>query len=421
MQDLTRRFPAEPLHSSLDGLTLNPLCLEKVVNVRSAEVVVADYKLIRNDFFSHLTAEFGAKYCSMSCQRCAEQGGACNQAIDNWLIKNAAVVSVNQTGQQDVNSEISADDANLNAYRPPGYGRALVVQVFDRIYPECANFIDVKGAGVGPGITPTNDVHGNGLEYLGFALADYLYGWLVDLVFSRTFPTYYVVPTYAVIDLGFDIVGGWAGTGPAALHIRRAHFRHPTGLQLPLSGSDEERVACHMELLLRLFGLTSATNSTSFRLDRESGSVSYFGGPIIPTSEAEVAKLDQIKSHLNTGALEVSNIQLIRGSDWSKKTAQLVDFGNINGRNHFRHPFAIGARDAIYRISRIVNVGDQQFVQPIPKHSVNGSLFARETVNALAFFAAQGFRVGRLGRRDILRLLLTGIKCSGLHRKERTG
>jgi hypothetical protein len=64
-------------------------------------------------------------------------------------------------------------------HRPPRYGRGLVV-------PVEGGLLDIKGAGVGPGVTPTIAGAADGLLYLEKALADHVVQQFIDEIFRVT-------------------------------------------------------------------------------------------------------------------------------------------------------------------------------------------------------------------------------------------
>ncbi|HWS72511.1 MAG TPA: hypothetical protein VN605_10375, partial [Thermoanaerobaculia bacterium] len=71
---------------------------ELALRVSGARVVFADYALLRNDF--------------------PQLEWASRPAIDDWLLRNAAVVSAPQAAQEVVNTKIALTGESVTAYRP---------------------------------------------------------------------------------------------------------------------------------------------------------------------------------------------------------------------------------------------------------------------------------------------------------------
>lgn len=417
---IARRIPAGPLFRSIGEICQTELKKEQVVRVPGAKVVMADYRALLHDFPHLRSREFREEYKTNFCGHCADPD-FCPDAIDAWLVANAAVVSSAQAQPNSVNSPFKYDPAHLGAYRPPGYGRALVVPVTHRHFSG-AGLLDVKGAGVAPSRVPSHDEHSSGLEYLGVAIADFIYGWIIERIFARTVPGYTTVPVYAVIDLGFDIVGGWHGTAPAGIHVRRAHRRAANGYQMVLSGSDAERVQLQIEMLLRMFGLTSTNPGSSFTITRQDGvPIVSFGGKQLPCdNEGSHAKATHLADKLRGSNLELLNIQLTEGASWAPKAAQMYDFGHISARRSFDTPFATNTQDTHFAVGRIVLPSDAGFLQPDPTLRVSPFMYHRHSVNALGFYFAQAHRQGTALRSTlenaVRRAVLAAVRpgCPGL-------
>jgi len=330
------------------------------------------------------------------CKACADSGKLCIKAVNAWLIRNGAFISRQQLQPNEINSPIDADLADVRiGYRPPEYGRAAVVPIDSPTGASEARYLDLKGIGVAPGRTASHQPHSSGLDYLGNALVDFFFGWLIDTLFARTCPGYHVVPVYAVIDLGFDILGGAFGTSPAGIHVRRAHSRpFPT---LPLSGSDHEKLMIHVEMLLRLFGLTTTNYLTSYRLrDGETGPrLVNVEGPLAVETEAEKRKAERIVEVIRSSAgnsLELLNVQSTDAGDWERKSFEIYDFGHVRSERRFTSPLANPIRDGALRVGRIITPDQSSFVQPDPGMAIDIDLCDRETANAYGFYTALRFR-----------------------------
>lgn len=413
---IRRSFPCGPLYGRTDEIWTDLGAYEAVVPVTTARVVVAHYDLILRDFPHVFNEEFRANHRDISCASCAKTDALCHRAIDHWLIVSAAYISEQQSKTNRVNSRIVHGAPRTEAFRPPRYGRAIVMSAGDPPGPYGAGLLDVKGAGVGPGIEPTHASHSNGLEYLGVAIADYLYSWLVDRAFERTVPGYCSVPTYALIDLGFDVVDGWLGTAPAGLHVRRAHRRSDPFCEFPMSGSTDELVKIQMELILRRFGLTTTTPLGSFEIRRngDEDQVFYYKEPVNARTSQERLRLLELKEIIGKRRLECVNIQLANDVCWEKKRAQMVDFGHVKAWNRFYNPISFPTRDSIFQTGRVIRVDDEEFVQPDRAIALDGDLFGRHALHAFGFYAAQSFRSGNLKSREIKTMMTRIIARSGI-------
>jgi hypothetical protein len=388
------RWSDGPLVHDIGQISSEPIERDEVVRVRGSRVVCANYRAIVHDFPQVFGAEARRRTPLPGCDACASRGKLCPDAINAWLVRNAAFVSKQQLLPNDVNSPIQADDTVRLAYRPPDYGRAVVVAIDTPAEKGEAGYLDLKGVGVAPGRAPSHQPHANGLEYLGIAIADFFYGWLVDTIFAVASPGYRVLPVYAVLDLGFDIVGGRHGTAPAGLHVRRAHARpHP----LPMSGSAREKLMLHMELLLRSFGLTTTGYGTALMLSNgDTGpALTCFGRAVSVNTDAERRKAAHIMDVIRESGgnwLEVVNVQPTSEGDWDEKTLEIVDFGQMNAYRGSADPVANPIRDGALKIGRIITPSHPSFVRPNKEIALDIDLCERDSVDAYSFYAAQRFR-----------------------------
>ena len=410
---IKKRFSAGPLIKDISEI-YEPDEEERVVPVNGAKVVVADYRLLIHDFkdvFEH--PSFRERYGDSFCTNCANNPkiAYCNQAIDAWLIRNSAYMSEQQTHPNEVNSEINCGEPIKKGYRPPRYGRALVIPIEEHVSEQHARYLDVKGCGVGDGKVPTNDRHANGLDYVGVALGDFFYAWLVDRVLEITVPSYSVVPVYAVIDLGFDLKNYVYGTSPAGLHIRRAHHRNQ-GEALHKNESDAEKIALHIEMVLRAFGLTSTSPSLSIRSIEQEGkeylqrSSGFIFNTIPPQDEDRYEELLNI---VRGRRMDINNIQFANGVDWEKKSAQIVDFGLFRGCRNFDMPISTTAMNAPFFVGRTIMPEDPDYILPNKDLEVDPSIASRAVVNGVSFYAAETFRTGLTTRKEIEAMLRIGM------------
>ena len=385
-----------PLINSISQVSSGPIEEDELAPVHGAKVVCANYHAIVHDFPQIYSDEARRKNPLPGCASCASSGKMCTKAIDAWLIRNAAFISKQQTLPNPVNSLIQIDGNSLRrAYRPPDYGRAVVVPIDTPAQAGEAGYLDLKGVGVAPGKLPSHEPHSSGLEYLGNAIVDFFYGWLVDTIFARVCPGYHVLPVYAVLDLGFDIVGGGYGVAPAGMHVRRAHSRPFP--HLPLSGSAREKLMVHVELLLRFFGLTTSNFVTAYELSAgDTGQVLRCSGHPIPVeTDVERQKAAHIIDVIQKSggiSLDMLNVQLTNDGDWDEKRLEIFDFGHVNAARDFAAPLANPIRDGALRVGRIILPTQPQFVRPNPEVAVNTDFCNRELANAYGFYAALRFR-----------------------------
>lgn len=390
------RCSNSPLIDDIAQVSNGPIEEDELVRVDAAKVVCANYQAIIRDFPQIFGADARRENPLPGCARCAASGDLCSKAIDEWLLRHAAFVSKQQTFPNSVNTPIRVTSGPpVKAYRPPHYGRSAIVPIGSAGLSGHAGYLDLKGVGVASGMTPSHKIHSNGLEYLGNALVDFFFGWLVDTVFARSCPTYHVVPVYAVLDLGFDLIDGGYGQSPAGLHVRRAHSRpYPI---LPLSGGDEEKLSMHVEMLLRYYGLTTSGYLTTFELEETDAGRTLICArkPVPVETDAERRKAEQlITIMLESGVdhMDILNVQSTNGGNWEQKRIEIFDFGHVKAVRDFSVPLANPIRDGALRIGRVVSPAHSAFVRPNREVAVDPDLCDREAASAFGFFAATRFR-----------------------------
>jgi hypothetical protein len=333
-----------PLPRTVFDLADSSIRPELVLRVEGARVVFADYALLRADF--------------------PQLAWASRPAIDDWLLSNAAVVSAPQAAQEMVNTKIATTGATVTAFRPPLYGRAVVTAA------EGGGLLDVKGAGVAPGLTPLNRSHANGLLAHGEALANIAFREVMERIFRRANTGFSTVPEYAVIDLGFDVRDLFGPATPACIQVRRAHRRPVGGVELPLAGSPEQQVKFEIELLLRHYGMTSCSPATSFILDDSSGKLEmrYADKTMPPHSDAQMVSIRKLTRY-EGGKLVIEgvNVQLTREASIRPSRATVIDFGHYSVRDRFELPVVSLVRDRLIRWGGALRPGDATFPQPSPK------------------------------------------------------
>jgi hypothetical protein len=215
-------------------MATNPVgAYSEAVRVRTAKVLAADYHLLRKDF---------PQLRKLSVEQ-----------INEWLLKNGAYISVEQTKQTTVNTPIDFDPSDVKkTYRPKGYGRAFVAEV------EGGGLLDAKGVG---SLNPAQRHHRNGLATTGESLREFLMEKIVAKALKHAKSPTNTVGTYAVIDYGFDVVHEDGSKSPAGAVFRQANDRIEH-----LSQADFKR-AHRIESTLRRYGITSAGDYRTPRIE----------------------------------------------------------------------------------------------------------------------------------------------------------
>src|SRR5688572_8001306 len=102
-----RPFPAGPLLRGISQISEQCGPPEDIVAVRSARVVIANYRALAHDFPEQFGPSFEHGYAPHICSACRRAGRLCLRAMDAWLLDNAAFVSLQQSVPNNVNSPIA--------------------------------------------------------------------------------------------------------------------------------------------------------------------------------------------------------------------------------------------------------------------------------------------------------------------------
>jgi len=381
-------------------------------------VVLAEYAILQHDFPFLRTRALKRTHPALVDLRGTALRRAVHALIDRWLLANAAVVSLDQCWQTDANTAICTGSKTRAAYRPASYGRSLVVPVGpvdtaeggdnrDVARARGAGLLDVKGAGVAPGMVPTPSDYGSGLDYLGVALGDFLMKDLIDEVFRLAAPSYWTVPVYAILDLGFDAKGDRFGTSPAGMHVRRAHRRPSSGMTVPLSGTREQLAKAEIELLLRSYGITTTSRGNSLEVESSEGALRVWSNKEAVTSlnPFEADLLRRLLAGRDGARFERINVQLAEDVTPSPLGASVVDFGHVNVKKEFRHPICSPVRDRPLCMGGVLWPEDEAYVQPDPRIALPLESWDHGTVNEFCFGIAARFRNGELSCREVRSLL----------------
>ena len=395
-------FPPGPVLRRLETLAADGLAAELAVRVAGARTVLLDRALLQHDFPFLRDAALARREPALARLPEAARGRAVRARLARFLEDQAGLVSRRQAGQSAVNTPIATTGEEATAYRPPDYGRALVLVARDpRDRP--AGLLDVKGAGVAPRRRPSLAPHRSGLMYLGEALREAVYARLVDAALRHAGLPCRALPVYGVLDLGFDALLPSGRAVPAGLLVRRAHRRPDCRGGLKDPGSPLVALELGLELALRRYGLTSAGPMTHLTISeaaatgtgsrgaggrtgrgvavRGIGGVGGAGGtggaggiavrwhqtPLrVPRREqAEIAAAVGFTG--GTLTLEGVNIQLTREAEARRPRPQILDFGAWRARARFASPLASLVALRLLRLGEIVRPDDPRYVQPDPR------------------------------------------------------
>ncbi|GLZ50078.1 hypothetical protein Acsp06_62630 [Actinomycetospora sp. NBRC 106375] len=372
-------------------------------------MVVADYDLIQHDFPALATDRLVEQNPGMRTLDRAGRTRRAHKVIDDWLVGNAAVISSAQCVQAEVNTPIDHESAQRIAFRPPSYGRSLIVPVAYTAGlkaepdPQTARLLDVKGAGVAPGVRPVSADYGNGLEYLGCALADLVLKALVDAVFEHTRSAFTSVPVYAVLDLGFDVLSDRFGRGPAGMHVRRAHRRPTDGMSVPFSGSKEERAKAEVEFLLRSYGITTTNGMNALEIDRSESDMAVINNKklVVSLPPADREFLEELLGGRTTARLERINVQFADDVHSDPPSGSVVDFGHVNVKERFVHAVCSPVRDRPLCLGGVLWPESDDYIQPDPALAVPFAQWNRQTLNDACTGLAHRFRDRELTAREV--------------------
>lgn len=247
-------------------------------------------------------------------------GGA--EGFEPALLDYCAVMSEAQLNGDGVNTPVPVVGEPFPVRRPPGYGRVVVVAT---PWGE----LDVKGAGVGPGIRPTTAQHGTGLLDLPSAIVELCTERLARQALAPC--GIETVRCAALILLPVDttrtaVSGG--GT-PCALLVRKAYPRVNIGpdhaaLWLPVF-----EFARRCEAALRQVGLTSTSVDIEVTLASTNGhSRVRIGKADAPGAFADaLAALLERQGIGSCETLDFLNVQFCL--DRHRQKLMLVDFGGM--------------------------------------------------------------------------------------------
>lgn len=340
-------FAPGPILRSLREFGDQVLEPEMFCRLRDARVIFADYELIVHDF----EPRFGRPGDAID--------GEVQRAIDDFLVEHCGVISAVQAAQTVTNSHIEIKQRRRLGYRPPYYGRAAVMPAGDP-----ARFMDVKGIGVQPGEIPKNEAHGTGLLLATEAVHEFLFERLCGAAFHHAGGEYEVVPSYAILDLGFMTVP-WRNRRRerAVAIVRRAHTR-------PRNQWDDDEppgpvavgVMRDVALLLRRYGITSTAGD--YRIEERDGAlVLHARDEEFVFRDGEALRVAAMTGYAG-GVLPIDavNVQYTTGVADTPPHPQIYDFGSFRASADFQAPIyvASSARE-VDLVGEMILPGDSRF------------------------------------------------------------
>lgn len=429
-------FTPGPLLSSIDELQQDNVIPEMVLRVSGARVVYANYGLLKHDFPQLSDHELEKKFPHLKSLTAAAKQQAFNNYIDEWLLCNTAFISQSQAKQSVVNTAINVTNETVKAYRPPGYGRALVYSIeendkgllpgSDREKPAFKNrLIDVKGTGTAPDILPVNESHRNGIYRLGYAFVELVIQELLQRIFRHSNSHFQTLPVYGIVDLGFDEKTSKMPDTPAALLIRRAHRRPKNSGGLYAYGSNGQRIQLEIEKLIRKYGITSVNEVTIVKVWKENGELQIrYGDQQIDffneAQKAEIEKVSHYKDGIGALCFDGINIQHTREISLDPAQATLVDFQSYTIREKFDYPILSLVSDKLLRWGGSIWPEYKDFVSPDPEIQIpfhllgdTGNILGynmgegKIKIDSLCYGLAEDFRANRITRKILLDTLQT--------------
>ncbi|AZF06295.1 hypothetical protein [Pseudomonas sp. R5-89-07] len=339
---------------------------EQVLGVADARVLFANYAAIR--------ADFGMLWGSHT-------DTSSHIEIDHWLLDNAAFISSSQAAAQGINTPIALDSRRASAWRPPRYGRAAVLCLpsSDQV------LFDIKGIGVPPDEAPVLP-HSNGLLTLAEAMHEVLMEHLVLAAMTHAKEAITPLPTYAVIDLGFDAL--WhdgRASEPAVLLLRRPCTRPRCQWQRYWQGAELAGALMQAELRLRRYGLTaSSCGAVRFHVSRENGKLQVQrDGATLKVNNQVTKRLEQMLANNQGKPLVIDgvNVQLAGESSAEPLQLQIMDFGRYRFAERFDHHLYAWIDADYQNLNGLYMAPDHlQYIQPDPLLSlakaVEGTAFA---------------------------------------------
>lgn len=328
--DLSLPFVVDtPVRSLTEyAMTGQTLKGERMLGVQGARILFANYGAILTDFEPFLGRLISD----------VDNDAECCRVLDRWLIENTAFVSTTQAASSLVSTPIPLDCSSRQGWRPPRYGRATVMVDRHSSHIGAGAIFDVKGTGVPPDEDPSLP-NSNGLLTLNEAVHEVLMEHLVFAIMSRLGVDVRPLPSYAVLDLGFDAV--WGDGRPAqraTVLIRRPATRPRCQWERAMQGPEMARTLMHIELLLRTGGISaSVCGAVRFRVTAENQHRRIFRDEFelkIP-AERVTAVFETTGWRDRDLIVDGVNVQITSDLCHSPLRARVMDFGRYRFSNRF--------------------------------------------------------------------------------------
>ena len=282
--------------------------------------------------------------------------------------------------------------------------------------------LDIKGTGVAPEKTPRLKHVQTGIVLLSEALHDLVMQWMIDEIFNHEGVGFHTVPTYAIIDAGFDCHSELGRPHePAAITVRRAHRRRKEdrGWRMPGIGHDrwdfpvlhsyEYAMMVELEMLLRKYGITSCSAIPLVIDNRGAELIVEYNDECLSCNWPKDAQ-NEVRNAIGIGkerqSIRSIATQFARVDESFADTVQLLDFESYKVETQFAEPWMSRARDQVLTIGKIVWPSDAEYLQPDPKLQFYPAEVWRDQLlrNRLDKSVAS-LRNGKMSRDDLCREL----------------
>ncbi len=332
---------------------------ELMVQVTGAKVLFANYAVIQSDF-----PEIWNQHTSLSDDPEAE--------IDEWLVNSTAFISSSQVNSTGINSMIHTGSITSSAWRPPRYGRAAILGQPVSNQNENHFLFDVKGTGVPSGEKPTLP-NSNGLLTISEAIHEVMMEHLVFACMRHANINIRPLPTYAVIDLGFNALNRIGRSSErAVLLLRRTTTRPRYQWERYYQGREIATALMNVELNLRRYGLSAShCGAVRFHVKNENGDIrAKRDGNTIHLQgfvQEQLQKELEIKKSKET-IIDGVNVQIAGQPQMNPFSMSIMDFGRYRFCNRFNNDLYSWI-DADYQNLNGVYLSskNKKYIQPDPK------------------------------------------------------
>ncbi|KZL05190.1 hypothetical protein [Pseudovibrio sp. Ad26] len=269
---------------------------------------------------------------------------ACDLLMRQWVLSVGGVISAGQLKGLSGDT-VRTKPFKINAYRPPLYGRAAIIQSkMDDGFSEILRdgiIADVKGIGVPNHRRPYPEFrHNNGFLLLDEAIKEMLLYRIIYKVSLTENAPFDTLPYLGLVDLGFDVQMPDRPPIRATSIVRAAHYRPPNNEAIPERSSSAHKMMITIEKYLQNLGLTSSAEGFQIILDEGQPKLKFYEWDQ-PYDQDIIKKLANEKQ-LDLPFTSLSpNIQLCDQFEWSDSSSTLVDFGHYKMLGLFEEPFSV--------------------------------------------------------------------------------